>query len=37
VWGRRRLTFTFTVDDVVLEGYVYDPDLNVETSDTIRT
>jgi C1A family cysteine protease/predicted secreted protein len=28
-------TFTFTVDDVVLAGYVYDPNLNVETSDTI--
>ncbi|MGD8793087.1 MAG: PKD domain-containing protein [Anaerolineae bacterium] len=28
-------TFTFTVDDVVLSGYVYDPALNAETSDTI--
>ena len=28
-------TFTFTVDDVVKSGYVYDPALNRETSDTI--
>jgi len=28
-------TFTFTVDGVVLSGYVYDPNLNVETWDTI--
>ncbi|MBN1642087.1 MAG: protease inhibitor I42 family protein [Anaerolineae bacterium] len=28
-------SFSFTVDDVVLAGYVYDPNLNVETSDTI--
>jgi PKD repeat protein len=28
-------TFGFTVDDVVLAGWTYDPDLNVETSDTI--
>ena len=27
--------FTFTVDDVVLDGYSYDPILNNETSDTI--
>jgi len=27
--------FTFTVDDVVKSGYVYDPALNRETSDTI--
>jgi len=36
-WGWRRLTFTFTVDNVVLDGYTYDSDLNVETSDTIQT
>ena len=28
-------TFTFTVNDVVKSGYVYDPGLNEETSDTI--
>lgn len=28
-------TFTFTVDDVTLEGYTYDPAANVETSDSI--
>jgi PKD repeat protein len=28
-------TFTLTVDDVVLVGWTYDPDLNIETSDTI--
>jgi PKD repeat protein len=28
-------TFTFTVDDVVLGGWTYDPGLNIETSDTI--
>jgi hypothetical protein len=28
-------TFTFAVDDVVLGGYVYDPALNGETSETI--
>jgi len=28
-------TFTFTVDDVVKEGYVYDPSKNNETSDSI--
>ena len=32
-WGNP--TFTFTVDNVVKDGYIYDPDLNVETSDTI--
>jgi carboxypeptidase T len=29
-------TFTFTVDDVVKDGYDYDPGLNQETSDTIE-
>ncbi len=28
-------TFTFTVNDVVKSGYVYDPGLNNETSDTV--
>ena len=28
-------TFTFTVDDVVKEGYIYDSSLNKETSDSI--
>jgi len=28
-------TFTFTVNDVVKSGYIYDPVLNNETSDTI--
>jgi hypothetical protein len=28
-------TFTFTVTDVVKDGYTYDPDSNNETSDTI--
>jgi len=28
-------TFTFTVDDVVLAGWTYDPGANVETSDSI--
>ncbi|RLG40104.1 MAG: subtilisin [Thermoproteota archaeon] len=28
-------TFTFTVDDVVKEGYSYDPSANKETSDSI--
>jgi serine protease AprX len=28
-------TFTFTADDVVKSGYTYDPELNIETSDTI--
>jgi C1A family cysteine protease/fibronectin type 3 domain-containing protein len=28
-------SFTFTVDNVVLSGYVYDPSSNVETLDTI--
>ncbi len=28
-------TFTFTVTDVVRSGYVYNPVLNVETSDSI--
>ncbi len=32
-WGRK--TFTFTVDNVVKDGCVYNPDLNVETSDSI--
>lgn len=30
-------TFTFTVDDVVLAGWTYDPAANVETSDSITT
>ena len=34
-WRWRRGTFTFTVDNVVLSGYTYNPSLNVETSDTI--
>jgi len=33
-WGRR--TFTFTVDNVVKAGYLYNPALNRETSDSIR-
>ena len=28
-------TFTFTVDDVSLSGWLYDPPANVETSDSI--
>lgn len=28
-------TFTFTVTDVVLSGYIYRPDDNVETEDSI--
>jgi len=32
-WGRP--TFTFTVDNVVKTGYVYNPALNKETSDSI--
>jgi subtilisin len=28
-------TFTFTVDDIVKEGYTYDPSANKETSDSI--
>jgi hypothetical protein len=28
-------TFTFVVTDVVLSGYVYTPNINVETSDSI--
>lgn len=35
-WGWERPTFTFTVDDVVLDGYIYDENLNVETSDTVQ-
>ncbi|MCK5217325.1 MAG: fibronectin type III domain-containing protein [Methanosarcinales archaeon] len=30
-------TFNFTVDDVVLAGWTYDPAANVETSDNITT
>jgi hypothetical protein len=37
-WGRGwhwgRLTFTFTVDDIVKSGWVYDESANVETSGT---
>jgi len=33
-WGRR--TFTFTVDNIVKSGYIYNPALNRETSDSIR-
>jgi len=37
-WGRGwpwgRLSFTFTVDNVVKSGWVYDSSANVETSDT---
>jgi hypothetical protein len=29
-------TFTFTVTDVVKAGYVYDPGLNLETSDSVN-
>jgi PKD repeat protein len=28
-------TFTFTVDDLLKDGFVYQPELNTETSDTI--
>jgi len=35
--GRGRRTFTFTVDNVVLDGYIYNASLNIETSDTIQT
>jgi len=31
-----RPVFTFTVDNIVKSGYVYKPNLNKETSDTIR-
>jgi len=34
-WRWRSGTFTFTVDNVILSGYTYNPSLNVETSDTI--
>jgi hypothetical protein len=30
-------TYTFTVQDVLLEGWTYDPDANLETSDSITT
>jgi hypothetical protein len=32
-WFSRRLTFTFTVDDVTKPGWIYDESANVETSD----
>jgi hypothetical protein len=28
-------SFTFTVDNVVLSGFTYDPGLNIESSDTL--
>ena len=28
-------TFTFTVDDLVKDGYTYEPNLNNKTSETI--
>ena len=31
----KNATFTFTVSDVVRDGLNYDPDLNIETEDTI--
>jgi hypothetical protein len=34
-WVKGCGTFTFTVDDVVKTGWVYDPSLDVETSDSI--
>jgi len=34
-WGRK--TFTFTVDNVVKSGCIYNASLNVETSDTISS
>jgi len=35
-WAWGNPSFTFTVDNVTLTGYYYDPSLNVETSDTIQ-
>lgn len=34
-WVRGCGTFTFTVDDVVKDDWIYDPTANVETSDSI--
>ncbi len=34
-WTYRRGTFTFTVESVSAPGYTYDPEANVETSDSI--
>ena len=34
-WVRGGGTFTFTVDDVTLSGWIYDQSSNIETSDTI--
>lgn len=34
-WSYRRGTFTFTVESVSAPGYIYDPEANVETSDSI--
>ena len=33
-WFSRRLTFTFTVDNIVKTGWTYDKNANIKTSDT---
>jgi hypothetical protein len=33
-WFSRRLTFTFTVDNIIKTGWIYDKSANVKTSDT---
>jgi hypothetical protein len=34
-WFGGRLTFTFTVDNIIKSGWTYDKSANVETSDTV--
>ena len=33
-WFSRRLTFTFTVDNIIKAGWIYDKSANIKTSDT---
>ncbi|NOQ33805.1 MAG: S8 family serine peptidase [Methanosarcinales archaeon] len=34
-WGPSGTTFTFVVDDVTKDGWIYDPDANKETGDSV--